>query len=296
VSRYFEGFETKDIETPGARIRVCVGGSGSPILLLHGHPESHMMWHVVAPVLARSHTVVATDLRGYGNSSKPAAGPDHAEYSKREMAADQVAVMSELGFDRFALAGHDRGARVSHRLCLDHADRVERVAMLDIVPTHYMLNNVDRDLALAYYHHFFFSQPADLPERLLGGDPEYFLRTAMAKYSSDDSPFEEDIFAEYLESFRDPAMLSATCEDFRASHTIDLEQDDQSLSEGARITAPLLALWGSTGFVGKSYDVVDVWSRYATNVSGAGVNCGHFMPEEDPVGTAAVLAKFFDEV
>jgi haloacetate dehalogenase len=292
VVRGFEGFTETDLDANGIRIRAMIGGSGSPVLLLHGHPQNHLMWHKVVDAIAQGHTVVAADLRGYGDSDKPKSGADHAEYSKRAMAGDQVAAMEALGFEEFAVIGHDRGARVAHRMALDYADRITKISVLDVVPTHHVLNNVNRDLAFGYYHWFFFAQPADLPETLIGANPEYFLRKAMSKWTTAPSPFDDDVFADYVRCFSDPATLSASCEDFRAAASIDLVHDQESIAAGKRVTAPLLAIWGSRGYVGQHYDVLNVWRQYATDVRGEGLDCGHFMPEEDPAGTAEALVKF----
>lgn len=219
----FEGFERRRIETSGATINLVIGGSGPPLLLLHGYPQTHLKWHKVAPRLAENLTIVACDLRGYGDSSKPTSDPRHEAYGKRRMAQDQVEVMQALGFDRFNLAGHDRGGRVAHRLTLDHPDRVERLALLDIIPTRAAFNTVDKKVATASYHWFFLIQPYDLPERMIGNDPEYFLRTQMAKWSRDMSAFPDDVLAEYIRSFKQPEVIHATCEDYRAGATIDLE-------------------------------------------------------------------------
>jgi haloacetate dehalogenase len=283
------GFETRDVDVDGVRIHVAIGGSGPPLLLLHGYPQTHVMWHRIAPELARTHTVVAPDLRGYGDSARPPAGADNEGYSKRAMAADQAGLMTALGFETFAAVGHDRGARVLHRLCLDHPDRVERAAFLDIVPTSYVYDNVDRALATKYYHWFFLAQPADLPERLIGGDPEAWIRRALTGWSADVDAFDEAAVAEYLRCFADPEVIAATCADYRAGAGIDLEH---AAADAGRVRCPVLVLWGAHGFVGSRYDVLAVWHDYADDVRGQGLECGHFVAEEDPAGTLTALAAF----
>ncbi|MFI0358012.1 alpha/beta fold hydrolase [Actinomadura sp. 9N407] len=286
------GFDIRDVTVDGVAVHALVGGAGPPVLLLHGYPQTHAMWHRVAPALARDHTVVAADLRGYGDSAKPAGGPDHAEYSKRAMAADQVGLMDMLGYERFAVVGHDRGARVAHRMCLDHPERVTRAAMLDIVPTRHIFANVDRDLAHGYYHWFFLAQAPDLPERLIGADPEYYLRRKLAQWSADTASFAPEAVAEYVRCFSDPATIHASCEDYRAAATIDLEHDDADAAAGRRVECPVLALWGSRGFVGGHYDVVAVWRDYAADVQGTSVDSGHFPAEEAPDATTRALTDF----
>lgn len=288
-----EGFAERDIEVGGGiTIRAAVGGEGPPLLLLHGYPQTHVMWHRVAPALAGTHTVVATDLRGYGDSSKPAGDPEHERYSKRAMADDQVAVMHALGFDRFAVVGHDRGARVTHRMCLDHPARVSRAAVLDIVPTRHMFATADKAFGMTYYHWFFLAQPHDLPERLIGADPEYYLRTT-TRWAGGAMPFAPEAFAEYLRCFTDPATIHASCEDYRAAATIDLEHDEVDVHKGRRIHCPLLVLWGAKGFIARQYDPLEVWRQYADDVvGGVAVDSGHFLPEEAPEQTLAALERF----
>ena len=293
----FETFEDRDVDVDGVRIHAKVGGSGPPVLLLHGYPQTHAMWHRVAPGLTEGHTVVLADLRGYGDSSRPASTPDHASYSKRAMAQDQVALMRELGFDRFALVGHDRGGRVAHRLCLDHAEAVTRVAFLDIVPTRHVFTHVDRALAQAYYHWFFLAQEADLPERLIGSDPSFYLRRKLDQWSGGEGldAFTPDALAEYVRCFSDPEVIRASCEDYRAGASIDLEHDEVDAGSGRRVECPVLVLWGAEGFVGRSYDVVEVWRTYATEVRGQRLGGGHFPAEEDPEATLAALRRFLGD-
>jgi haloacetate dehalogenase len=290
----FEGFRTVDVTVEDISIHAVMAGEGAPVLLLHGYPQTHVMWHLLAPALAKRHTVVAADLRGYGDSGRPSTGPDHAAYSKRAMAADQVGLMQTLGFERFALVGHDRGARVAHRMCLDHPEVISRVALLDIVPTRHVFTHVDRQLAQAYYHWFFLAQPDGLPEHLIGGDPSFFLRRKLAHWSADHSV---DVFAaeaveEYLRCFCDPESIHASCEDYRAGASIDLEHDEVDARNGTYIQCPALALWGSRGFVGRHYDVLAVWREYADDVRGTAIDCGHFLAEEAPEPTLTALTDF----
>ena len=274
-------------------IHAVVGGDGPPLLLLHGFPQSHLMWRSVAPVLAERFTVVCTDLRGYGDSSKPAGGDDHTAYAKRTMAADQVAVMTALGFDTFRVAGHDRGGRVAHRLTLDHPERVERLAVLDIVPTLTVFEAVTQKLATEYYHWYFLIQPGGLPEHLIGLDPEYFLRRKLGSWGAGEAVFPDAVMAEYLRCFRDPAAIHAMCEDYRAAASIDLVHDRADLDD--RITCPLLVLWGGRGVVEANHDVLAAWRERATDVRGFTVDSGHYLAEERPEETADALLGFFTE-
>ncbi|HEX5400889.1 MAG TPA: alpha/beta hydrolase [Pseudonocardiaceae bacterium] len=283
-------FRSRDVELDGVRIHAVVGGDGPPVLLLHGYPQTHAMWHLVAPALARDHTVVLADLRGYGDSGKPAASPEN--YAKREMARDQVALMALLGFERFALVGHDRGARVAHRLALDSPAAVERVAFLDIVPTLHVFEHVDRAVASAHMHWFFLSRPGGLPERLIGGDPEFWLRSFLTSLRSSSRPFDPAAYAEYVRCFSDPATIAATCADYRAAATIDLDHDAASRAAGEQVRCPTLVLWGEHGVVGKNNDVLAVWRRFATDVAGEALPAGHFLAEETPEETVAALREF----
>lgn len=265
-------------------IAAWVSGDGPPLLLLHGYPQTHVMWHAVAPELTRTHTVVAADLRGYGASERPPDG-----YDKRTMAADQVALMASLGYERFAVVGHDRGARVTHRMCLDRPDAVERAAVLDIVPTRHVFAHADRELGLAYYHWFFLTQPRGLPERLIGADPDYWIRYHLEAWSRRHDAFDAAAVEAYVAAF-DAEGIRASCDDYRAGATVDLDHDEASF--GTRITCPLLVMWGEGGFVGRHYDVPAVWAGYATDVRTAAVDCGHFLPEERPAETLAALRDF----
>ena len=287
----FEGFEQERITTGGAEINLVRGGGGRPVLLLHGYPQTHAMWHAVAPRAAKNFTVVAADLRGYGDSSKPASGGDHAAYSKRAMALDMVEVMESLGFDSFAVVGHDRGARVGHRMALDYPERVTKLAVLDIVPTRHVFRTVGKDLATAYYHWFFFIQPYDLPETLIGADPGYYLRKKLGGWGTSLDTFAPEALAEYERCF-DSATIHASCEDYRASASIDLVHDEADLDEGRKLLCPLLALWGGRGVMERIYDVEAVWHEYANDVRGKPIDAGHFLPEERPAQTAQELRDF----
>ena len=286
MTEFFPGFERRRIETSGANINLVTGGSGPPVLLLHGYPQTHLMWRKLGPRLAAEFTVVAPDLRGYGDSSKPPAGPENANYAKRALAHDQVETMAAFGFERFCVVGHDRGARVAHRLARDHPERVRRLALLDIVPTLYRFETIDQKAATASYHWFFLIQPGGLPERLIGAEPEFFLRSMLR----DPAVFEPEIFAEYLRCFKNPETIRATCDEYRAGATIDLAHD--RVDHGHRLAMPLLVLWGQRSSQGSGYDVLAVWRNHAENVSGRAIDGGHFLAEEAPDATYRALHSF----
>jgi haloacetate dehalogenase len=287
----FEGFEVRDIATRETSIHARIGGSGPPLLLLHGYPQTHVMWHQVAPALAERCTVVCPDLRGYGDSGKPASDPEHAVYSKRATARDMVEVMAALGFARFLVAGHDRGGRVAHRLALDHPERVERMAVLDIVPTRTVFRATDQAIATGYYHWFFLIQPYGLPERLIGADPIYYLRRKLGAWAALDN-FAPEALAEYERCFSDPATIHASCEDYRAAASIDLAHDEADLDH--RIRCPLLVLWGGRGLMERHFDVLATWREKAAGpLTGRALDCGHFLAEERPEDTASELLAFF---
>jgi haloacetate dehalogenase len=287
----FEGFHRKRIETAEATINLVHGGTGPPLLLLHGYPQTHAIWRKVGPSLAERFTVVAPDLRGYGDSDKPRGLADHSNYSKRTMAQDQVEVMAALGFERFAVAGHDRGGRVAHRMALDHPERVERIAVLDIAPTRAMYARTTHEFAKAYYHWFFLTQPAPFPETLIGANPEAFLRKHMGGRFAGLAPFEPDGWSEYLRCFSDPAAIHATCEDYRAAESIDLVHDDADFGR-RKVTCPLLVLWGRHGVIERCFSPLADWREYAVDVRGKSLDCGHYVPEEQPAETACALAEF----
>ena len=289
----FEGFEPRQIRTSGTTINLVQGGNGPPLLLLHGYPQTHVMWHKIAPRLAQDFTVVAADLRGYGDSGKPHGDPEHLQYSKRAMAQDQAEVMQQLGFDSFLLVGHDRGARVSHRLAKDHPQRVRKLAVLDIIPTHRMFQIVNKAMATNTYHWFFLIQPYDFPERLIGAAADYFIRSRFERGKDAATIFLAEAVEEYVRCFCDPAAIHATCEDYRAGASIDLVHDKADLA--TKVSCPLFALWSTTGYVGRTQDVLQVWREYATDVRGHGLPCGHFLAEELPDETYAALRAFLLE-
>ena len=289
----FDGFTRHRAATSGAGIAYRKGGCGPPLLLLHGYPQTHVMWHRVAPALAREFTVVCPDLRGYGDSGKPPSAPDHAPYAKRAMATDMVELMTGLGFDRFAVAGHDRGGRVTHRLCLDHAPRITRAAVLDIVPTATLFERTDMAFALGYYHWFFLAQPEPLPERLIGASAEFFLKTKLGQWSGDKTTghFASEALAEYVRCWT-PETVHASCEDYRAAATIDLEHDRADAER--KIACPLLVLWGGRGLMDRLHDVLAAWrDKAAGPVEGSTLPCGHYLPEEAPGATLDALRGFF---
>ncbi|MBD8563737.1 alpha/beta hydrolase [Oxalobacteraceae sp. CFBP 8763] len=279
----FPHFRALQVEIdPTITINAIIGGSGPPLLLLHGHPQTHAIWHRVAPRLAEHFTVVACDLRGYGDSSKPQGAPDHANYSKRAMAADMVAVMQSLGFATFRVLAHDRGARVAHRLALDHPQAVERMALLDIAPTLAMYEQTSDTFARAYWHWFFLIQPPPLPERLIEADPAAYVRDVMGKRSAGLAPFDPRALAEYQRCLALPGAAHGICEDYRAAATIDLEHDRFDRDAGNRLALPLMVLWGEQGVVGRCFDPLAEWQRVAADVQGGALPCGHYIAEEAP--------------
>jgi len=288
-----DGFTTGRADVGDVEIAYDVGGSGPPLLLLHGYPQHRGMWRDVAPALAERFTVVTSDLRGYGESSKPAGDPAHERYAKRTMAADQVTLMRRLGFPRFAVCGHDRGARVAHRMCLDHEEAVAAAAVLDIVPTRHLFETTDRAFASAYYHWFFLSQPPDLPERLIGGAARDFVEITLDRWSAPGFALPPEQVREYADAFT-PEAIHASCEDYRAAATIDLEHD--AADADRRVACPLLVVWGERGAMHRLYDVPATWRDRAGDVTAQSVDCGHFVPEEAPSETVALLIEFLTGV
>lgn len=268
----FANFKNLVIQTSEVKINLLKGGKGYPMLLLHGYPQTGVMWHKIAEKLAENFTVIIPDLRGYGDSDKPSGTANHSNYSKRVMAADQIEVMSQLGYEEFYLVGHDRGGRVAHRLSLDYPHKVKKLALLDIAPTYQMYTTTDQQFASAYYHWFFLIQPFPFPETLINNNPDFFLTHCLQSWSKTESAFTPEAMAEYLRCFRDPQTVHGTCEDYRASATIDLEHDRQDIEK--KIECPLLVLWGNKGVIEKKYDVIESWQKRAINVQGKSLNCG----------------------
>lgn len=293
TQQLFPGFRdvTITVDT-GQSIAAVVGGAGPGLLLLHGHPQTHVIWHRVAATLAQHFTVVAADLRGYGDSSKPAGGADHAHYAKRAMAADQVSLMAALGFTRFQVLAHDRGARVAHRMAMDQPACVERLVTLDIAPTLAMYAQTSEQFARAYWHWFFLIQPAPMPERLIRADPDAYIREVMGNRSAGLKPFEPLALQEYARCLALPGAAHGLCEDYRASAGIDLVHDREDIQAGRKLTQPLLALWGAEGAVQKCFNPLADWRAVASNVSGEALPCGHYMAEELPEGLLAKVLPF----
>ncbi len=292
ASAFLQGFDLQKAHLSGIEINYASAGTGSPILLLHGHPQTHVAWRKVAPLLlAAGYQVIAPDLRGYGDSEKPESDPSHLPYSKRVMAQDQIDLMAHLGHHKFAVVGHDRGGRVAHRLALDFPDAVESLIVLDIAPTHTMYAQTNKEFATRYFWWFFLIQPNGFPEKMIGLDPEYFLRRHIAGQVKIEGSVGEDAIAEYLRSYRDPATLHAICEDYRAAASIDLEHDEAD--QHRRVDAPLLAVWGEHSVVGDLYDVKATWQEKGTLVSGLSLPCGHAIPEEAPKELVDKILGFF---
>lgn len=282
INQLFPGFEARVFEVNGIQIAGHVGGTGSPLLLLHGHPQTHAIWHRLAPVLMKNHTLVMTDLRGYGDSSKPQGGADHSNYSKRVMAQDQVEVMQQLGFDHFDLLAHDRGARVAHRLAMDHAGAVKKLIMLDIAPTLSMYEKTNEAFAKAYWHWFFLIQPSPLPERLIEADPAGYIRDLMGRRFAGLKPFDPLALAEYMRCIALPGAAHGMCEDYRAASGIDLIHDREDIAAGKKLEMPTMVLWGADGVVNKCFKPLQEWQAVCRSVIGETLPCGHYLPEEAP--------------
>jgi haloacetate dehalogenase len=290
----FPGFKKKRIKASKATINLVAGGSGPPVLLLHGYPETHAMWHRVAPALARDYTVVCADLRGYGDSSKPKGLPDHSNYSKRAMAKDMAQVMAALGHRRFHVVGHDRGARVAHRLARDHGSRVRSLTVLDISPTLKMYQSTNKAFATAYYHWFFLIQKSPLPETLLARQVPHYILGRIGRGPGGIKVFEKKAVAEYVRAFRDPRTIHATCEDYRAAASIDLLHDKKDLK--AKIKMPVLVLWGKHGVIEMMFKPLRDWREVARDVRGRALDCGHFLPEEKPDDVLREVRRFLARV
>jgi haloacetate dehalogenase len=290
----FPGYESRFFETSAGKIFARIGGKGSPVLLLHGYPESNVMWHRLAPLLAGEHSLVIPDLPGYGQSDAPESGPGHAPYDKRSMAKAMVEVMQSLGHDKFAVVGHDRGGRVAYRLALDHPGRVTKISTLDIVPTWEMWTGLNAKRAMKVFHWTFLAQPFPMPEMLIGKAPVEYLEWKMLAWNGkgENSVFDPRALDHYRAAYKQPARLHATCEDYRAGQTTDFANDDADVKAGRKIEAPFLTLWGATGIPAAGESPLDVWKRWAVNVTGKAIPCGHFLPEEAPQETAAELIPF----
>jgi haloacetate dehalogenase len=286
----FEDYRLSRITVGDLSLRVRHGGSGPPLLLLHGYPETHLAWGPVARELARDFSVVAPDLRGYGDSSGPPPVPDHSSYGKRAMADDAVGLMEDLGFDRFDVAGHDRGGRVAYRLALDHPDAVRRVTVMDVVPTGEVWARADARFALGYWHWAFLALPSPVPERLIAHDPEYFFFDA--EFAGAIRGFPADAVADYARCLRKPSVVEAICEDYRAGATCDRTDDDADRAAGRRISCPVQVLWSGRGALAAWYDTLAVWREWADDVTGQAIDGGHFLMEEAPAETLAALRRF----
>jgi haloacetate dehalogenase len=294
MAEFFAGFTEQTIALePNRHIRLRRAGTGPALLMLHGMPQTHVIWHRIAPILAAHFTVICPDLTGYGQSYKPPATADHAPYAKRAMARDMVDLMDHLGQPNFALIGHDRGARVAHRLALDHPHRVQKLMLLDIIPSIEHFERTDMAFALGYYHWFFLAQPHPLPEALINLDPALWLRAQSGRHHTANSIFADEAMADYLAAAANPATITAMCEDYRAAASIDLEHDRASRDAGTKIACPTLILWGARGLVGRLYAPLDIWSQYcATKVTGSAITGGHYLAEEAPGETLAQIQAF----
>ena len=289
-----ENFKEERIKVNDVEINVKYGGNKIPLLLIHGYPQTHIMWHKIVDKLSQKYYLVVPDLRGYGDSSKPKGDEKHVNYSKKIMARDMVTLMSALGFEEFFVAGHDRGARVTHRMCLDYPEKVKKACVMDITPTYHMFKNTNQDFATGYYHWFFLIQDDNLPETLIGSNARYYLSEKLKRWSAKgsdfDAIFEKEAVDEYVRCF-DKDSIHATCEDYRAGASIDINDDEKDRNR--KIDTPLLVLWGKKGFVNRTYDVLDVWKDYASNISGQALDCGHFLAEEKPNEVYSLFIDFF---
>ena len=286
----FEQFKQDKINVNGININYKIGGKGEPLLLLHGYPQSHILWRKIAPLFAENYTVICPDLRGYGDSDKPESDKSHLAYSKKNMGLDQNELMKKLGFNEYFLVGHDRGGRVAHRMAIDYKENIKKISVLDIVPTSHVFKNTNALLARRYYHWFFLIQSFPHPETMIGNDPEYYIRSKLKMWGANDEYLTEDVLQEYLRCFT-PETIHASCEDYRAGASIDLKHHEEDLHK--KISCPLQVLWGAKATVEELYDPVKVWKEWAINVEGKSIDCGHFLPEESPIETYDAIIKFF---
>jgi len=286
----FKNFKQDIIEVNGVNINYKIGGKGEPLLLLHGYPQSHVLWRKIAPLFAENYTVICSDLRGYGDSDKPQSDKKHLTYSKKTMGLDQNELMKKLGFKEYFLVGHDRGGRVAHRMAIDFKENIKKISVLDIVPTSHVFKNTNAILAKRYYHWFFLIQSYPHPETMIGNDPEYFIRSKLQMWGANNEYLTEDIIQEYLRCFT-TETIQASCEDYRAGASIDLVHHEEDFDK--KISCPLQVLWGSKAFVEELYDPIKVWKEWALNVEGQSIDCGHFLPEESPVETYNAIINFF---
>lgn len=286
----FKNFKQDIIEVNGVNINYKIGGKGEPLLLLHGYPQSHVLWRKIAPLFAENYTVICSDLRGYGDSDKPQSDKKHLTYSKKTMGLDQNELMKKLGFKEYFLVGHDRGGRVAHRMAIDFKENIKKISVLDIVPTSHVFKNTNAILAKRYYHWFFLIQSYPLPETMIGNDPEYYIRSKLQMWGANNEYLTEEIIQEYLRCFT-TETIQASCEDYRAGASIDLVHHEEDFDK--KISCPLQVLWGSKAFVEELYDPIKVWKEWALNVEGQSIDCGHFLPEESPVETYNAIINFF---
>ena len=286
----FKNFKQDIIEVNGVNINYKIGGKGEPLLLLHGYPQSHVLWRKIAPLFAENYTVICSDLRGYGDSDKPQSDKKHLTYSKKTMGLDQNELMKKLGFKEYFLVGHDRGGRVAHRMAIDFKENIKKISVLDIVPTSHVFKNTNAILAKRYYHWFFLIQSYPLPETMIGNDPEYYIRSKLQMWGANNEYLTEDIIQEYLRCFT-TETIQASCEDYRAGASIDLVHHEEDFDK--KISCPLQVLWGSKATIEELYDPIKVWKEWALNVEGQSIDCGHFLPEESPVETYNAIINFF---
>ncbi|MDZ7820272.1 MAG: alpha/beta hydrolase [Aliarcobacter sp.] len=289
-----ENFERKKIKINDIEINCEFGGNKAnkiPLLLIHGYPQTHIMWHLIVEKLSQKYFIICPDLRGYGDSSKPKSDEKHITYSKKTMAKDMMDLMTHFGFEKFFVAGHDRGARVTHRMCLDYPNNILKACVMDITPTYHMFKNTDQSFATGYYHWFFLIQPDNLPETLIGSNARYYLEEKLKRWSAKDAVFDKKAVHEYVRCF-DKESIHSTCEDYRAGASVDMIDDEKDRNK--KIDMPLLVLWGNKGFVHRTYDVLNVWKNYASDVRGKALDCGHFLAEEKAEELTIELLEFFN--